>query len=335
MAEAKTSHRGAVMAVRKTPERLSRPPVRAIALAIWLLAVGWLLAGCRSGTAELPTLVAAATLAGDQPAGPVPPTWTPVAGAALVSPTPAGLPSRTPRPGPGALPTRTAIPTMTHTPSPTPTETATPTIEPTALPAPSGANLLPNPSFEQGWHHQGGVTELQVPSQWTLEWDEGDNPLDPDPWNRYVRPESRVLNGDFLPPHEHDLFIWDGDYTVKIFKGEGALSYRLVTNVFLQPGSYLFEVNIFPDLVVGYNPDGSKIWAPDPLSGEVRFIVDGPAGNWTLPVFGQKNTFRHAFQIEAAQMIRIGLAVRGRWAILNNGWFMDDWSLSQLSVGGD
>lgn len=289
----------------------------------------WLLAGCQAGQREMPTLAAVATMSDTQLAGQVPPTWTPVPGAIIVSPTPAGLPSHTPKPSPSAWPTQTNTATATHTPSPTPTETATATPE---LPVPSGANLLPNPSFELGWYHQGGIPELQIPSQWILEWDTGNNPLDPDPWNAFVRPESRVLNGDFLPPDEHDLFIWDGEYTVKIFKGEGALSYRLVTDVYLHPGTYLLEISIFPDLVVGYNPDGSKIWAPDPLSGEVRFIVNEPVGNWIFPTFGQKNTFRHAFQVEAGQMMRLGLAIRGRWAVLNNGWFMDDWSLSQLST---
>lgn len=197
---------------------------------------------------------------------------------------------------------------------------------------PGAPNLLPNPSFEDGWYHPGGVAELQVPNQWVLEWDEGFNPVDPDPWNEFVRPESRLLNKDFLPPSEHDLFIWDGEYTVKIFKGYGALSYRLLTDVHLKPGSYLFEIHVFPDLIVGYTSKGKKIWAPDPLSGEVRFIVDGPVGgadgSWTLPEIGQKNTLQHVFTVTHERDVKLGVAFRGRWAIENNGWFMDDWSLT-------
>jgi hypothetical protein len=190
--------------------------------------------------------------------------------------------------------------------------------------------LLPNPSFEGGWYNLNGIPELQVPNLWTLEWDAGNNPLDPDPWNAFVRPESRVLNFDFLPPDEHDLFIWDGSHTVKIFKGEGAISFRLFTFVFLQPGEYVFEINIFPDLVVGYTEGGGKIYADDPLSGEIQFLRDVPASTWILPHIGRRSTYGNTFTVENGRMVKIGLAIRGRWAIENNGWFMDDWSLTQL-----
>jgi hypothetical protein len=171
---------------------------------------------------------------------------------------------------------------------------------------------------------------LQVPIQWLLEWDEGTNPLDPDPWNKFVRPECRVLPSAFLPPREHPLFIWDGDQTVKVFKGLGSVSFRLLTDVYLTPGTYLLEINVFPDLVVDYRGDGSKVWAPDPLSGEVKLIVGFGGSGWMLPAFGRKNTFTQTFEIPTAQTIRVGAAMRGRWAIENNGWFMDDWGLWRI-----
>jgi hypothetical protein len=199
---------------------------------------------------------------------------------------------------------------------------------------PNSPNLLPNPSFENGWYNQDGIPELQVALQWRLEWDEGPNPLDPDPWNVFVRPESRVLHADFLPPHEHALFIWDGEYTAKIFKESGALSFGLLTDVHLEPGTYVFEVNVFPDMVDHYLPSGEKVWAPDPLSGELRFLTGAEEGSWILPTFGQKNTFQHAFEVAQPATVRLGVAFRGRWAIANNGWFLDDWSLRQLSQPG-
>ena len=104
-----------------------------------------------------------------------------------------------------------------------------------------------------------------------------------------------------------------------------------MTNVHLTPGSYLFEANIYPDLVVGYKSNGSKIWAPDPLSGEVRFIVGNAGSGWMLPTFGRKNTFTYPFDVPTRQTVRLGVAIRGRWAIENNGWFMDDWSLRRIS----
>lgn len=192
-----------------------------------------------------------------------------------------------------------------------------------------GANLLPNASFEGGWRHPGGIPELQVPEKWLFEWDEGVNPFDPEPWNAFVRPEVRVLPAEFLPPHEHNLFIWDGQQTLKIFKGWGAVSFRLLADVHLQPGRYVLEISLFPDLVVDY-VNGEKVWAPDPLSGEVRLIAGSGGTAWILPTFGQKNTFTYTFTLSQPQTMRVGAAMRGRWAIRNNGWFMDDWWLYRV-----
>jgi LysM repeat protein len=207
----------------------------------------------------------------------------------------------------------------------------TPVPPPPPPPVQTGANLLPNRSFEEGWYHIGGIPELQVPTRWILEWDEGHNPLDSDAWNRFARPESRLLNAAFLPANERGLFIWDGAYTLKIFKGTGAISFRLLSDVYLEPGTYRLTINAFPDMVDGYTATGSKIWAPDPLSGEVRFIVGSSGSGWILPAFGQRNTLQHTFTVTSAGTVRLGAAFRGRWAILNNGWFLDDWSLHRLS----
>ncbi|GAB4161258.1 MAG: hypothetical protein Fur0021_34230 [Candidatus Promineifilaceae bacterium] len=215
---------------------------------------------------------------------------------------------------------------------PPPAATTTPASVPTAPPPPTpgNVNLLPNPSFEDGWYHFNDVPEFQVPSQWVLEWDEGNNPLDPDPWNKFVRPESRVLSPAFLPPEEQNLFIWDGSQTVKIFKQYGAISFRLLTTLYLPAGEYELQINVFPDLVSEYN-GGQKIWAPDPRSGEVRLVVGSGGSGWIQPAFGQRNTFTYRFTLTQAQTVTLGGAMRGRWAIANNGWFMDAWSLRQVS----
>lgn len=189
-----------------------------------------------------------------------------------------------------------------------------------------GPNYLPNPSFEQGWYNLDDIPELQVPEGWQFFYAEGENPLDPNPVNIWVRPETRVLPSAYLPPAEHELFIWDGNQTVKVFKGYGAISFELTTAVTLSPGTYILIINVFPDLVVGYD-NGQKIWAPDPLSGEVKLIAGNGTTGWLLPTFGQKNRFQTMFTVSQTQTVTVGAAMRGRWAIQNNGWFMDDWGL--------
>lgn len=199
---------------------------------------------------------------------------------------------------------------------------------PPAPPAPTGANLLPNGSFEAGWYNLNGVPELQLPNQWLFEWDEGATGFGTQPWDVYVRPETRVLPAAYLPPNEHGLFIWDGNQTVKIFKGRGAISYRLLTDVALSPGTYRLAVNLFPDLVTAVNGT-TKVWATSD-AGEVAFVVGGQRTEWQKTAVGQRNSLSHTFTIGQNQTVRLGVAVRGRYAILNNGWFMDDWSLRRV-----
>jgi hypothetical protein len=270
--------------------------------------------------------------------GNIPPTWTAVSLPTLASPSP--YPTSTPRPPatpfPTLPPTRTPLPTATEMETavspadPPPADTPPPAV---ALPPPPsnlvlGPNILPNGSFEEGDYLQNGIPELQLPVGWSFEYDVGPTGFGDEVWDVYVRPEIRVLSDEFLPPQEHALYIYNGRYTVKAFKGYGAISFRLFREVYLEPGRYQLEINLFPDLVMEWQGT-RKIWADDPESGEVRFIAPG-AGGWMRPTFGRKNSYQHQFVIEEAQTVRIGAAIRGNHAIVNNGWFLDDWSLRRV-----
>lgn len=189
--------------------------------------------------------------------------------------------------------------------------------------------MLPNGSFEEGWYHTNGIGELQTPNNWTFQWDEGPTGFGGQPWDVWVRPEMRVLSRGFLPAHEHALFIFDGEQTVKVFKGFGAISYRMFTDMTLEPGTYIFEINLFTDLYMDFQ-GGQKVWADDPHAGEIRFIAPGGGTGWFLPALGSKNTFTHSFTIAETQTAQIGAGIRGRFAIANNGWFLDDWSLQKV-----
>ncbi len=289
---------------------------------------------CRAET-PLPTQVAMAPTV-------VLPTWTPE----VIPPTNTPVP---PPPTSTAVPTATkAPPTDTPTPVPLPTDTPEPTataVPPTAVPPTSppptavpptipadpilGQNILPNGSFEDGHYNKDGIPELQLPNGWYFEWDEGPTGFGSNPWDVYVRPETRVLPASQLPPDEHPLFIWDGTYTVKMFKGNGAISMRLLTDIYLEPGTYVFEASLFPDMVMGYE-NHQKIWADDPVSAEYRFIVTGAGTGWMLPVIGQRNIVTHTFTVTEAQTIQLGVGFRGRYALSTNGYFIDAWSLKKI-----
>ncbi len=308
-------------------------------LLFLLLMIG--LAGCNGGADDvdvvstptaLATTASLATLTSTPV--PLPSTNTPVPTSTQM-PTATAVSTSTPRPPTETpfIPTKTAVPTNTptNTPTITPSPTPIPPAQPTSPPMLTG-NLLPNGSFEEGHYNQWGVPELQLPNGWRLEYDEGPTGYGNESWDVWVRPETRVLPDYQLPPSEHGIFIYDGTHTVKIFKGFGAISVRLLTDMYLPAGRYAMTINIYPDLYEDF-VGGQKIWAHDPASGEVRFIVGGGSGGtgWIRPFFGQRNTMTHEFTIAQGQNVTIGVGIKGPFALANNGWVMDAWSLEQIS----
>lgn len=219
----------------------------------------------------------------------------------------------------------TAVPTTTA-----PQPTAVPQATSTPLPIPTNNNILNNGSFENGWYNLNNIPELQVPNGWQLSWKEGETGFGNEVWDVWVRPETRVLPANQLPSNEHALFIYDGNYTFKVFKGNGAHHTTLATDIYLEAGTYQFGANIFPDLVENYD-GGQKNWASDPVAGDVRIKTGSVDSGWMLPTFGQRNSYNQQFTINQAQTVTLSVEVRGRFAIINNGWFIDHLTLHKNS----
>jgi len=276
-----------------------------------------------------------------------PPTSTSVPTSTAVPPTAVLDDTATPTSEPTATaeaptatlpPANTAVPVATTAPEGP--EGAAPTVQPpTAEPPPAdvappaeavlGANLLPNGSFEEGHYLQNGVPELQLPNNWRLEWSEAATGLGNAAWDVYVRPEARVLSTAFLPPEEHALYIYNGQHTVKIFKGSGAVDFHLLTDVTLEPGTYVIEAKMFVDAVEKWE-NKQKVWPNDPTAAEFRFRVGDGGTTWTPQRAGQVNIHNYTFTIDQTQSIPVGIGLRGRYAIANNGWFIDDLSLRRI-----
>ena len=313
-------------------------------LLFLLLIIG--LVGCAGGADEVAQVETPTALATTPPlatltsASVLPPATNTPLPSITPPPTLTAVSTSTPRPPTETpfIPTKTATPTATSTPTssptaipPTPFPSEFPTAQPTSSVPLTGANIFPNGSFEEGHYNQWGVPEFQLPNGWRLEFDEGPTGYGNESWDVWVRPETRVLPDYQLPPHEHGIFIYDGAHTVKIFKGYGAINVRLLTDMHLPAGTYRMTINIYPDLYTSFE-GGQKIWASDPASGEVRFVVSGGSGGtgWIRPAFGQRNTMTHEFTISDAQAVTIGVGIKGPFAIANNGWVMDAWSLQQI-----
>ena len=167
------------------------------------------------------------------------------------------------------------------------------------------------------------------PTAGPLEFDSGNTGFGGQTWDIWFAPEIRVLPYFQLPENERGLFIRDGDYTIKAFKGNGPISLRLLQDIALQPGTYVFRAYVFPDLVTSY--DGGKQYSGDPAAGEVRFISPSGGTGWLqFAAFGTWGNFEHTFTIDTAQTVRIGVGIRGRYALASNGFFVDDWSLQRV-----
>lgn len=223
------------------------------------------------------------------------------------------------------IPTATPVPSAPVAVAPAPSSPSVP-----SSPAPAaGANLFPNPSFEADWHFVNGIAELQLPNSWTASTDEGPNTLQPGDGGYFLRPECRVVPKSDIPAAEHDNFVFEGQKTIKCFKGGAPTNFAVFTDIYLQPGTYRMTIGFFADAVSGY--DGStKIWATDPLAAEFR-IVHGTGGtNWTSTPAGQKGFPTYTFVVTKAGTVRLGAAFRNRFVNSNNGWFLDNWSLVKI-----
>lgn len=247
-------------------------------------------------------------------------------GAVEVAPTPTQVAA--------APATATPVPAATATPAPAqPAATPTPVPPPTATPVPqvaTGVNLLRNGSFEEGHYNQSGVAELQLPNHWAFEWDEGNTGFGNESWDVWIRPETRVLSKPFIPPQEHGLYFFNGENTVKIFKGFGAISIRMYQDIELPPGSYQLTIRAYSDMVAGYEGGGKK-FASDGLAAEGLAFAGGSNSGWQLMPIGQRGEVRLNFTVDSQQSVRVGASLRGRFALENNGFFIDHWELVKVN----
>jgi LysM repeat protein len=230
---------------------------------------------------------------------------------------------------PGWDGTPLAVPTVISTPTTAAAAaTAAATAGPTTVAA-SGENLLPNASFEDDWYFFNSINELQIPVGWSTSVDEGPNTLTDDPDDLFLRPEIRVVPSSDLPASEVPQFIFEGNKTIKAFKGGAPTSFAIFTDIALPAGSYRFTISFFPDIVSIYQ-EGQKVWATDPLAAELRFILNEGGTDWTTTQIGAKNTMTYDFSLSAPATVRLGAAFRNRYVNNNNGWFLDNWSLHRL-----
>ncbi|RMG92603.1 MAG: LysM peptidoglycan-binding domain-containing protein [Chloroflexi bacterium] len=210
-------------------------------------------------------------------------------------------------------------------------------VQQTAAQEQGQQNLLTNPGFENGHHHQDGIAEIVVPDGWRLYWLDGVS--FPGSNGVAYRPESVVWYIQDAPESERSLFFRDGVYTVKIFKGYAPVYAALEQDVSgLEVGrKYRLVAPVYVDLVENYD-NGQKVPPANLNSGFVR-LGAGPVGaSWldesqiqysgywtaaTVPNFYLNyNTFVYEFTATAESM-SIWIEVGSRDPYRNSGFFID------------
>ncbi len=189
--------------------------------------------------------------------------------------------------------------------------------------------MFRNGSFEGGWYHPDGVSELQIPNDWLFEFYTIDNPINSDNDSIFRRPEVRVFPKNLLPEHEQDLFVLDGEHCLKVF-GDHKAWYGSFTQPVddLEYGVYELSIPVYADLVDHY--DGNiKVPAPDPLSGRIRFIINEEPSEWRnmSPLVYTD----HKYIFQAGGSITITIEFMCPFALHNAGLFADKWTLKYIS----
>lgn len=213
-------------------------------------------------------------------------------------------------------------------PMPNPPPTPTPTPEPTPTPAPT--NLIANGDFEGGHYHWNNVPEIVIPNGFDFWHATASTPKLERQDQDFYPPETVVWNRNDAPPEERDLFFLNGVYCLKGFAGWKPIWWKLSQTVNnLTPGRrYIFTAPVFPDLAMRME-GGAKVWADDPLAGEVRLSASGVGVTMDTGYLNGSNfpfgryTEHTLLFIAPAASVELSLECRGRWGLLNNGFFVD------------
>lgn len=212
------------------------------------------------------------------------------------------------------------------------------------------ANILANGGFEGGWYHpvenRQPVMELQLPARWTLKWrgKAWSNPFDPAIHAQFVRPEIRTLPKSQLPPAEQSVFIRDGEYCLKAFKGNGSWYATFAQKVEIPRGRWRLSLPVWPDLVARYE-NGKKVFAyNNPNAGLMRVRIGagkaitgdtttGPfGGGWVSLTPGRWNIEPVEFDVTADGEHEIKIDFMLPYPLPQNGIFADEWTLTKVAV---
>jgi len=207
--------------------------------------------------------------------------------------------------------------------------------------------------MQGGHYHWNNVVEIVIPDglQFWYQTDKSirlKSPADTrfprrvDQEQAFDPPECVHWRKQDAPADEQDsLFLQGDEFLQKNFKGNAPTWWRMwATAHLLEVGKrYEFNAPVFLDLVDHYTAQGKKVFAPDPLSGEVMLEVrsNGRTIATTEWMDGEQIGFG-VFRIPLLSFVADSesadcvLEFRGRWGLSNNGVFTANWRVLELGA---
>ncbi len=203
-------------------------------------------------------------------------------------------------------------------------------------------NLLRNASFEDGAYPFDPNGIVWIPKEWQFTFREGEADKLPRQQLAWGRPHAGCISPPQVPDHERPLFFIDGQVIWKLWSGDSWPFYiTLSQTLTLAPGAgYRFAINVFPDMVQQYAPQG-KVFSGDPDAGLIRLAARSGGQTFTTQFFnGQQMPFgRYAtlaldFAPPAAEA-SVTLEAVGLLKLPNTGYFFDKFSLEQVAAASE
>jgi murein DD-endopeptidase MepM/ murein hydrolase activator NlpD len=189
-------------------------------------------------------------------------------------------------------------------------------------------NLFRNGSFEGEWHDASNFPG-HIPDHWDARYNSGD--AYPNPYGQpYKQGEAVKKHRGHLPAGEPEQFIFDGDWTYKIFGGGNKAFWFQMSQTIPNLPSGLYQVEI-PVFVDHYHWRDRKDFDVDPNQAQYKIVVNGQDTNdgWTSLQSGMKWVCMRAFNFTGGDMT-VEIHLRSNWDINGNFW-LDDVALYQVT----
>ena len=184
-------------------------------------------------------------------------------------------------------------------------------------------NLLTNGSFDDGWTDASDFPG-QHPNGWSLAWNTG---AAADGY-QYQIGEAVHKNAALLPAAEREVFIWDGQWTYKVFAANRAIWPRLKQTVNLPGGVYRLTTPVWTDC---YHWQGGKNYNLDPRHIEWQVKVNGQVvADWRQLTAGRRETPSVEF-VHGGGAAELAVHLRARWPVASNNFWLDGWSLEEVA----